>query len=1001
MKHLYRALLLALLFSVACRSQTAINNVTLTVSSLSVTPANPVTVVGGTVNLHCLAIVTPGNITKDLTDQVSWQSSVPAVASMGSTNTAGLNVATGQSLGTTSITCQDGAGDVSDPTTLTIVASPNINNPNSATCANPCPLTPGTQNSIYPSFFFAAEGGSPPYTWSNSAGTPPTGLSLSAGGALTGTPTGTGTTSWTVRVCDSVPTCTTQVVSVTVNAAPACGTWPNLCAYTGVDLVSWNSGNVPSVVSGGNPLQKNGAVVYDTTLPSSNQSPISHCTDFYTEPGLPTAVTNKQSKSAGLGGSGDAKQLFSSNSSMLHYNTSGGGGRIILFNPSTMVCGDPITGLAITADKNLTNPGSSSTSYAFGGGSFDWTDASAAAGNSIWYAYGSGNDAPTDSVVAKLTISQTNGTFTVVTPFLDFNYGLPVGALAPAWQPNHQYAFGAYISATLTLGDWNGVTAYIAGDLIIPLANNPLNCAFKLSTVGTRGAQPNPWSRTLDGSCVTAQIKAETGGTETWRNIGNSGTFTFQLTSNGGTSGGATPNWKTASGHPDQQSTVTDGPLTWTNSGVTITPNWHSFAGISKDSGRGCNAFSSNGYGHGTGTYNADNADQGTGIFASCYSFTLNKFFLLNTVTGIQSTTTCLPPGTGYTCAGGTLPQLVAAGPALTTITTCPFPIHNMKGGSTLDYVGIVQQGNYGAAGCNAQNMVAWTPFAAYNQTTSAQRYATKSNHQAIGKNLMVNVGDQFTAGWGTAGAYTTQIQSSTPQATPLTGWQVGAPYTNPCHVHGVWTPNDLSPPCFFSDAYDSHLTFWSDPADDDTGPMCGTIYNYATLAPPPVAPYQGEEVCVSTSPSWSVGSAIGAYKVWRFAHIFNTGGSAFFDTQFGISQLSTDGKFLAFSSDWNCSLGTTDGTAGPSNCGPPWVAGTTYATNALINPFSSTGGSGTNYGVYQVQAPGGKAAATKPAWFVCNSGSVNSTVTDAAGIVYKCKAPANGKGEVFVVKVQ
>jgi hypothetical protein len=43
----------------------------------------------------------------------------------------------------------------------------------------------------------------------------------------------------------------------------------------------------------------------------------------------------------------------------------------------------------------------------------------------------------------------------------------------PAWQSGHTYAKGDYVCATLSLTDWNGSSAYILGDLIFPLSNNP------------------------------------------------------------------------------------------------------------------------------------------------------------------------------------------------------------------------------------------------------------------------------------------------------------------------------------------------------------------------------------------------------------------------------------------------------------------------------------------------------------------------------------------------
>lgn len=69
-----------------------------------------------------------------------------------------------------------------------------------------------------------ASGGVTPYTWSVTVGTLPAGLSLNAStGAITGTPTATGTSNFTVQVADSetIPATQTQALSITVNPAGA------------------------------------------------------------------------------------------------------------------------------------------------------------------------------------------------------------------------------------------------------------------------------------------------------------------------------------------------------------------------------------------------------------------------------------------------------------------------------------------------------------------------------------------------------------------------------------------------------------------------------------------------------------------------------------------------------------------------------------------------------------------------------------------------------------
>jgi hypothetical protein len=51
----------------------------------------------------------------------------------------------------------------------------------------------------------------------------------------------------------------------------------------------------------------------------------------------------------------------------------------------------------------------------------------------------------------------------------------------------------------------------------------------------------------------------------------------------------------------------------------------------------------------------------------------------------------------------------------------------------------------------------------------------------------------------------------------------------------------------------------------------------------------------------------------YRFAHTFNTGSNWLFDTQNAMTTISPNGKYALFESDWNETLGCTDGTA--SNC--------------------------------------------------------------------------------------
>jgi subtilase family serine protease len=78
----------------------------------------------------------------------------------------------------------------------------------------------GTVGTGYALVTLAATGGFPPYTWNIISGALPAGLALNSA-AISGTPTASGTFSFTVQVTDSVGNTATAGLSITVNAAPA------------------------------------------------------------------------------------------------------------------------------------------------------------------------------------------------------------------------------------------------------------------------------------------------------------------------------------------------------------------------------------------------------------------------------------------------------------------------------------------------------------------------------------------------------------------------------------------------------------------------------------------------------------------------------------------------------------------------------------------------------------------------------------------------------------
>ena len=99
------------------------------------------------------------------------------------------------------------------PLTLTVTATP-------APTITTASLPGGTQNVAY-SATLAATGGTTPYTWSTISGTLPAGLTLALNGVISGTPTGSGTSSFTVQVTDANSMTATKPLTLTVTATPA------------------------------------------------------------------------------------------------------------------------------------------------------------------------------------------------------------------------------------------------------------------------------------------------------------------------------------------------------------------------------------------------------------------------------------------------------------------------------------------------------------------------------------------------------------------------------------------------------------------------------------------------------------------------------------------------------------------------------------------------------------------------------------------------------------
>ena len=163
---------------------------------------------GGEVNVAYTDQLTVTGGTSPFTWSVASGTLPPGLALNAST---GLLSGTPTTAGTYPFTVKvtDGSG-LSDtaPLTVTIIPGPSM------TFAAP---PGGWTNTVY-GYTLTETGGTAPYAWSVTSGSLPAGISLSPAGTLSGTPTATGTSSFTVKVTDAKNQSVTQATSITVAA---------------------------------------------------------------------------------------------------------------------------------------------------------------------------------------------------------------------------------------------------------------------------------------------------------------------------------------------------------------------------------------------------------------------------------------------------------------------------------------------------------------------------------------------------------------------------------------------------------------------------------------------------------------------------------------------------------------------------------------------------------------------------------------------------------------
>lgn len=98
---------------------------------------------------------------------------------------------------------------------------------------------------------------------------------------------------------------------------------------------------------------------------------------------------------------------------------------------------------------------------------------------------------------------------------------------------------------------------------------------------------------------------------------------------------------------------------------------------------------------------------------------------------------------------------------------------------------------------------------------------------------------------------------------------------------------------------YDKHFS-WNNVDPDDTNPACLSTSRPDNSSTPGAplkvnGPWENEIDCVEMDGKGS--------KIWRFAHTYSTGTNGFWSTPRG--NVSQDGRFMVFTSDWENTLGT------------------------------------------------------------------------------------------------
>lgn len=144
------------------------------------------------------------------TPPITWSISagaLPAGLNIGAATGAVAGTPTAAGSATFTVRAADGANKSSTRAfALSVTPAPTITTPS---------LPDGDLGTPY-SQTLAASGGTPPFTWTVSVGALPAGLNVAASGLISGTPTASGTASFTVMLTDAAGGTATKALSILI-----------------------------------------------------------------------------------------------------------------------------------------------------------------------------------------------------------------------------------------------------------------------------------------------------------------------------------------------------------------------------------------------------------------------------------------------------------------------------------------------------------------------------------------------------------------------------------------------------------------------------------------------------------------------------------------------------------------------------------------------------------------------------------------------------------------